>query len=270
MCYSGGKDSTYTLIILKENYSLNILAITLDNGFLPEQTLKNIRNVVEKIEVDHILLKPRFDVLKKIFTECAKNDIYPPKTLERASTICTSCMGIIKFSVLRIALEKNVPFIIFGWSTGKAPIESSIMKNNPQMVRMMQNVIFKPLHKIAGDQIKPYFIEEEYFNNLHNFPYNINPLAFLEYNEERIYKVISQFGWEKPQDTDTNSTNCLLNSFANIIHKKHFSFHPYVFEIAKLVREGFVDREKALKKINKSEKQETVEKVKEKLKILVH
>ena len=265
MCYSGGKDSTYTLILLKEKYGLNILAVTFDNGFIPEQTIKNINNIVEKLGVDHILFKVRFALLKKIFTECAKNNIYPPKTLERASTICTTCMGILKFSALRMALEKNIPFIAFGWSPGQAPVESSIMKNNLPMVKMMQNVIFEPLYKLAGDEIKPYFLEGAYFNDSYRYPYNINPLAFLEYDEEKIYKKILQFGWKAPVGTDSNSTNCFLNSFAIAVHKGQFKFHPYVFELAKLVREGYLKREEALEKINKPESEETIELVKKKL-----
>ncbi len=265
MCYSGGKDSTYTLTVLKEKYDLNILAITFDNGFLSEQAIKNIRIVVENLGTDHIFFKPRFDMLKKIFTKCAKNNIYPPKTIERASTICISCMGIVKFSALRVALEKNIPFITFGWSPGQAPITSSVMKNNPQMVKMMQNAIFEPLYMLVGDEIKPYFLEEAHFNGSYHFPYNISPLAFLEYSEEKIYQKISQLGWEAPQDTDANSTNCLINSFAIRIHKKQFNFHPYVFELAKLVREGYLNRDIALEKINKAEDTATVALVKNKL-----
>lgn len=265
MCYSGGKDSTYTLTVLKEKYGLNVLAVTFNNGFLSEQTIMNIRMVMEKLGIDHIFFKPRFDVLKTIFSECAKKNIYPPKTIERASTICTSCMSIVKFTALRMALEKNIPFITFGWSPGQAPIASSIMKNNPQMVKMMQKAVFEPLYKLVGDEIKPYFLEDAHFIGSYHFPYNINPLAFLEYNEEAIYQKISQLGWEAPQDTDANSTNCLLNSFANRIHKKQFNFHPYVFELAKLIREGYLSRDIALEKINKAEDTKTVELVQNKL-----
>jgi len=265
MCFSGGKDSTYTLTVLKEQYDLNILTMTFDNSFLSEQTIKNIRIVTENIGVDHIFLKPRFDVLKNIINECARNNIYPPKTIERASTICTSCMGIVKFSALRTALEKNIPFITFGWSPGQAPITSSIMKNNPQMIKMMQKAIFEPLYNIVGDKIKPYFLEEKHFNGSYNFPYNISPLAFLEYNEEKIFQKITQLGWKAPQDTDANSTNCLLNSFANSVHKEQFNFHPYAFEQAKLVREGYTSRDIALEKLTQTEDQNTVEMVKNKL-----
>jgi hypothetical protein len=170
MCYSGGKDSTYTLAVLKETYGLNVLAVTLDNGFVSNQASQNIHNVVEMLDIDHIFFKPSFHVLAKIFRTCATRDIFPPKTLERASTICTSCMAILKSSALRLALEKDIPFIAFGWSPGQAPITSSIMRNNPDMVRMMQKTLFDPLYRIAGDDIRPYFLEEKHFSGDYRFP----------------------------------------------------------------------------------------------------
>jgi tRNA(Ile)-lysidine synthase TilS/MesJ len=265
MCYSGGKDSTYTLIELKEKYDLKIIAFTMDNGFLSKQAIRNIQTVAKNLDVKHITVKPPFDVLKKIFTTCSKKNIFSQKSIERASSICTSCMSIVKFSALRTALEMNIPFIAFGWSPGQAPITSSIMKNNPQMIKMMQKAVFSPLYNIAGEKIKRFFLEEKHFDGSYNFPYNISPLAFLEYNEEKLYEKIQKFGWKAPQDTDANSTNCLLNSYANTVHKKQFNFHPYAFEQAKLVREGYLDRETALEKINQICDKNTMIYVKKKL-----
>jgi len=264
VCYSGGKDSTYTLCALKEKYKLKVLAFTFDNGFIPEQTFKNIRKVTEKLGIDHILFKPRFDTLKTIFRRCAAGNIYPPKTLERASAICTSCMGIVKFAALRLALEKNIPLVVYGWSPGQAPVESAIFKNNPAMIKSMQKVVLEPLYKLVGDEIKPYFLDESYFNGRYNFPYNINPLAFLEYSEKEILREIAKLGWEAPEGTDS-STNCLLNSYAILTHKEQLNFHPYAHEIAKLVREEYLDRESGLKKIDKPINEETIALVRDKL-----
>jgi tRNA(Ile)-lysidine synthase TilS/MesJ len=267
MCYSGGKDSTYTLAVLKKKYGLNVLAMTLDNGFVSNQALRNIHNAVEGLGIDHIFFKPSFHVLTKIFRTCAAQDIFPPKTLERASTICTSCMAIVKSSALRFALEKDIPFVAFGWSPGQAPITSSIMRNNPDMVRMMQKTLFDPLHRIAGDDIRPYFLEEKHFSGDYHFPYNIHPLAFMDYSEERIYEHISGLGWKAPDDVDANSTNCLLNSFANVVHVGRFGYHPYAFELANLVREGYLDRSSALDKLRRMENPESTALARRKLRI---
>jgi hypothetical protein len=174
-------------------------------------------------------------------------------------------MGIVKFTTLRLALEKKIPFITYGWSPGQAPISASIFKNNPSMLKGMQNAIKEPLFKIAGDAINPYFLEEKHFEQKEDFPYNISPLAFLEYDEKIIFKKIEKLGWNMPVDTDSNSTNCLLNSFANLVHKQRFGFHPYAFELAKLVREGYLERDEALKRLEQAEDQNTVELVRKKL-----
>ena len=265
ICYSGGKDSTYTLHILKEDYGLNIIAISFDNGFLSNQTFNNIRTIVEKLGVDHIFFKPRFDTLARIFRHCAKNNIYPAKAMERASAICTSCMAIIKYSALRIALEKVIPFIAYGWSPGQAPVTSSVMVNNPQMVKKMQESLYEPLHRIAGDEIRPYFLEDKHFTGSYHFPFNIHPLAFLDYNEEKIYKIITGLGWKAPEDVYANTTNCLLNSFANNVHKQQFGFHPYAFELANLVREGYMSRTTAIERLNRQEDPHLIEIIGKKL-----
>ena len=265
MCYSGGKDSTYTLHILKKTYNARILAVTMDNGFVSEKAFKNIQKVVESLNIDHYLIKPRFDVLKKIFVTCCSENLYSEKSLERASSICTSCMGLVKFISLRLAIEKNIPFITYGWSPGQAPIASSVFKNNPSMVRTMQNAIKNPMSKIVGDLINPYFLEEKHFDLPENFPYNVNPLAFLDYNESNIFNEIGKLGWEAPKDTDANSTNCLMNAFANVVHKSRLHFHPYAFEIAGLVRENVITREEGIERINKQEDLSIVEMVKNRL-----
>ena len=85
------------------------------------------------------------------------------------------------------------------------------------------------------------------------FPFNVHPLAFLPYNEDKIIERIKSLGWVKPDDTDPNSSNCLLNAFANQIHRRRYKFHPYVWEIANMVREGVMSRQEGLEKIDPPE-----------------
>ena len=47
--------------------------------------------------------------------------------------------------------------------------------------------------------------------------------------------------------------------------RNQFYFHPYAFELANLVREGYLNRDVALEKINTVEDPKTVELVKNKL-----
>jgi hypothetical protein len=148
-----------------------------------------------------------------------------------------------------MAVEQDIPMIGFGWSPGQAPVEASIMKNNPSLARMAQQAILGPLREVAGEEVAAYFLDERHYAAPERFPYNVHPMAWEFYNEEMIIRDIRRFGWLAPTDTDSNSSNCLLNAYANDIHVKRYQFHPYVWEIANMVREGVMTREEGYKKI---------------------
>ncbi|MEW6382145.1 MAG: hypothetical protein AB1611_21425 [bacterium] len=264
--YSGGKDSSFTLDLFKNTFGLRVLAFTFDNGFISKAALENIGRVVESLGIDHILVKPRFDLLTKIFAAAAREELYARKTLERASPICTACISFVKFIGLRLAVEKEIPFQGFGWSPGQAPIQSSVMKVNAGLVSMTQKALRSPLGTIVSqEELEPYFLTEKHFIREAHFPWNIHPLAFLEYSEEKIFHRIEALGWRKPDDTGAHSTNCLLNSLAIENHKEKYHFHPYAWETAGLVRSGGMSRAEGLARITRPEPSSMVEFAKNRL-----
>ena len=107
--YSGGKDSTYTLWLLREHYGLNVLAVTLDSGFVSPKAFANIRRIVEVLCVDHLFVKPRLDLLVKIFRSVSLANPFPSVALQRASSICNACIGLVKNVTLRMAIEQKIP-----------------------------------------------------------------------------------------------------------------------------------------------------------------
>ena len=250
--WSGGKDSTYILARLLKEFNLRILAFTFDNGFVSKQAFRNMEKLSDILGVDHIIYRARFDMMRTVFNASAAGDqIYPVSALGRASNICTSCMGLAKSLALRICIEKNIPMTAFGWTPGQVPLASGIFKSNPGMIRKMQEISAGPLRRLVGeDAVRPYFLEDEHYTRAERFPYNISPLAFMEYDETKISDYVEALGWIKPKDTDPNSTNCLLNSYAIEVHVAQSHFHPYVAELAGLVREGRMGREEALERIN--------------------
>lgn len=275
MAYSGGKDSSYTLKILKDDFGLRVLAITFDNGFVSEQALKNIKEVTGALDIDHQIISPDFAILSNVFRQSVTKKLYPLKALERASSICNTCMNLVKSYVLKTAIEMGVSFIAYGWSPGQAPLQSSVMALNPSMIEQTQRIMINTLQKIMGGDLAPFILNDRHYaliamkpgNAVKGLFYNIHPLAFLKYDEAHIIDTIKHLGWEDPKDTDANSTNCLLNSFANIVHQEEYGFHPYAFEIAGLVRNGHMSRDEGLKKLSTPVDQKTISYVKEKLRI---
>jgi len=249
VAYSGGKDSTYTLHLLQERYDLRLLAYSFDNWFQSDRAKRNIRAVLSNINIDHLTVMPGFESIKKIVIASMSEDMYSAKAMARASNICTSCISLVRFIGFRLAIEQEIPFLIFGMSPGQAPMATAVVKTNPQMIRTMQETLLRPLFDRLGDIIKPFFLEQRHFDKVDNFPYSINPLAFVDYDEDVIYETVDKYGWKKPDDTDANSTNCLLNALANQVHMDQVGVNPYAYEIAELVRAGCMTREQGLKRL---------------------
>jgi len=266
VAYSGGKDSSYTLKLLKDRYDLKILAYTFDNHFTSPFAFKNIKNVTDRLQVDHIQVKPPWETGKHLFSLTAKKDIFPKTTLLRASSICTTCIGMVKSIILKTALEMSIPLVAFGWSPGQAPIQSAIMKTNPDLNRQTQAAYLKAFPDETKKVINTYLVPDSYYEIYKDkFPYNIHPLAFFDYNEEKIKRELETIGWKIPSDTDTNSSNCLLNAYANHCHIIRNGFHPYVWEIANMVRQGIMDRNEGMEKIYTDQNKTMIKYAEEKL-----
>jgi predicted PP-loop superfamily ATPase len=253
LAYSGGKDSTYTLYLLRKKYNLSVLAVTFDNGFLTQQCRQNIHEVTANLGVDNITIKPSFANLAKAFNFAGCHEIFPRKSLERASSICTTCIGIVKSSIYKEAIIRRIPFVSFGWTPGQVNLKASIVKLDYKMLLANQKQIEEPIVNSLGSEFKKYFMDAEWLEAQKEYvPSLAHPLVFSSYDEDNIISTIESIGWKRPNDTDMNSTNCLLNSYANAIHTEQYGYNPYSLEIGNLVREGFLSREEGLKKIENS------------------
>lgn len=271
--FSGGKGSTFMLLALKRQYSLNVLAVTLDHGFFSPQARENIGHVTEALAVDHIVLSPNRRALFHAFRESASLHLYPSKALERASSVCHTCMHLVKSSLLRMAMEMEIPLLAFGGSPGQMPIQSSVTKLNASLVREEQAVLMNTLWKIMGRDLTPFLLRKRHYAVLDREQkgdgglsvHAVYPLAFQEYREDHLLKEIEHLGWKPPGDTDANSTNCLLNAYANQVHQEKYGFHPYTFEVAGLVRDGCISRDAGLAKLAKPLDHAVVSEIKKRL-----
>jgi tRNA(Ile)-lysidine synthase TilS/MesJ len=229
--------------------------------------MANIKNVIRGLGVDHLTVLPSYDLMKGIMGASISPDLHSPKALERASAMCTSCISLIRNIAFRMAIEQEIPFAVFGLSPGQAPLKTSVVKVNPRMTRATQDRQLKHMRDLVGEDVRRLFLEERHFKAEDDFPYSINPLAFVEYDETVIYESIQQYGWKKPSDTDVNSTNCRLNAVANHLHIKQFGYNPYAYEIAEMVRSGRLSREEGLGRMAPEEQGAQVTAILEELEI---
>jgi len=257
---SGGKDSSFLLYLLKEKYKLKVLAYTVDNGFLSQEAIRNIDKIVNKLDIDHIIFRPRKKIIREIYRYAlTKKTTYPKELLAIMSPLCIVCHGIVMGVGAKLAIEKGIPLLCVGYTPGQYPeigIENfAKVKSNIYLSKVLYKddppdiirIIRDPINELCGEEINNYYFESQYVKEKDTLPQLIFPYQFLiDYDEEKIYKKLKNLGWKKPKDTDPCSSNCLLNSLGNYAAKKQLGYHPYATEISFLIREGKIGYRKAL------------------------
>ncbi len=257
VCYSGGKDSTYALQLAKQRYGLNVLAFTFDNGYLSSIAFKNISRVTESLGVDHLTFRSSKKNIQSIIRASFLQPIYNPRTLLRISSGCKSCISIVNNLTLKLALEKNIPFIITGFTLGQVPANGIVFRNNYRFLEESREESLRKLIEIAGSGVESYFrIPERLLSSVGPLPHTINLLCLEDVTEQHILEKIEPLGWMQPHDVDGCSSNCRLNAFNNYVHQRIFGYSPYELELSQLILKGLLTRKEALQKLSVDQWQE--------------
>lgn len=261
VAYSGGKDSTFLLFFLKNKFNLKILAHTLDNSFISPTAIKNIKKITRNLNIKYISTKPPMVLLKKIFNYAlTQKTPYPKEILSMMSPLCVTCQGMVFGTTLKLAKRFRIPLMFIGYTPGQYPIislenyfkvnsciyfSSEVYKDDPlDIIKICRDV----LDERFGQEIDAYYFKSQYIKKDEFVPKVLFPFhALIDYDEKKIYKELSELGWEKPKDTDPCSTNCLLNTLGNFAASKQLRFHPYIGELSFLVRERKMTYEEAIK-----------------------
>ena len=250
VAFSGGKDSSYTLKLLVEEYHLNCLAVTIDNGFISEQAYKNCKTITQSLGIDHIFYTPATSFMNKMYRKSAEAEgVHTRSAIKRASCMCNSCINLINNYMIKLSLQNGVGLIAGGYIGGQVPKDAAVMVVNLSAQAKHRTVANERYVKHFGKEANRYYglpatlLQEQQSVTI------INPMLTVAINEEEIIDCITPLGWKKTKDTGKNSSNCRLNDLGIAVHHKQYGFNPYVFELALQVREGVMDRVAALAKV---------------------
>jgi len=266
---SGGVDSSYMLHRIKREYPhLNILAVQFDNGFISDTALENAQKFCALTKSTYMRLSLDQEALQVTFSKAANSfDAYPGAAKYRASDICNTCISIIKQKIIELALTTKAPFIIFAFSPGQtdAPF---ITLSKPILV-WMRKLFDQNLNAMGVTDREPYLIDAHLLQpgSHEHEVMMIHPFLIWNYDKTKFKKECIQQGWIDPHLQDQNSSNCLLNAFAIKNHLDKYHIHSYAYDLASLVRQGYMKREDALKKITFQISDITDEEIKRKLKL---
>lgn len=240
---SGGKDSTYILAQLI-NMGLKVLAFTLDNGYISDQAKGNIDRIVSKLNVDHIYGTSEY--MNKIFVD----------SLHRHQNVCNGCFKTIYTLSTKIALAKQIPFIITGLSRGQffeTRLTEELFWDKDADVTTIDDTILeaRKLYHQEEDAVKE-LMDVSAFNDDSTFD-KVQFVDFYRYSdvslEEMLVYLKENVDWVRPTDTG-RSTNCTINQLGIYVHKKEKGYSNYSFPYSWDVRMGHKTRTETLEEIN--------------------
>lgn len=243
MLLSGGKDSTYALCRLVE-MGLDVLAFTLDNGYLSGEAKANIRRVTAALGVDHVFGST--PAMNAIFVD----------SLKRHSNVCNGCFKTIYTLGTKLAREKGIPFVVTGLSRGQffeTRLTEELFRDDTADAERIDLVILearRAYHRVddavarlpeAGVFRDDAVFEEVRFVDFYRYC-DVELDEMMAYLRERV-------PWIRPSDTG-RSTNCLINEVGIYVHQKERGYHNYAFPYSWDVRMGHKERDAALEELN--------------------
>ncbi len=238
--FSGGKDSTYTLWLLKEKYGMRCLAYNFNNGFADPNAFLFAKKAAARLGVDMITYDPDTELLNRVYK----------RALETTGEFCAACVVLMPTAIFRAADKEGIRLIVAGFADElEAP---------PPETSYMDRVCFKNMMK---DEISLKEMKWDYF-----FPSwkrmfgvkQINMPDFIHWNLPKIYETLNReldFG----KSMADVRYDCLGTPHSSFLFKSRTGFGKYEYLYANMVRAGVISREEALKIVDEREPKEAPE-----------
>lgn len=260
--FSGGRDSTYLLYFAKKVLKLNVLAITLEHDFMPELTKKNIKNIADYLDVKILFIKN--EVLNNSSRKFVKAWAQKPDA-GMCLTFCTGCRYGISKTISQTAHKMNIPIVFIG----QTPYENIHYRVNvfcendkfstfSKTVGFTKRLLSNPSYLTSPDSLFYLLIDAVSYNSSKkgSYPVTIRPFYdYIEWNEDEIMSAIKNIGWTNESDKNNSwRSDCVVNTIRQYYYKKMLGYNDIDAYYAKLIRNGKIGIEDAVKRIETESK----------------
>ena len=233
--FSGGKDSIYLLYKLKYDYGLNVLAYT-TNANIPDIAWKNIYSTLKKLNIEHISYTPPHDLYTKLFRYLFQNQ----EPRGAVYTISYVYAPLFEGDAIRLAIEKNIPLVLAGYSPGQPEPERMLYEFSHKLLRqsdwtppaLVDSGLFSP------EELAFFYNSNDYPEGT-TFPRYLAPFHAWEYNQATVMEaVVKRKLVPSTRHASPILTNYPINWLCMYSDLKHFGYNPYQPEFSALIREG--------------------------------
>lgn len=240
--FSGGKDSTYLVQRMKNDHpGLRILACTVDNGFMSPVARRNLDEVLPRLDIDHVFLRPHRQFYLKLFR-------YALMHLNAEGSYGTVDFSDGEFmldSARKLAAEKGIPLILCGYS--RYQVENGLglhhFESPPEAER-------RPRTATAGLALADIFDDADQrlwwqgqTRPGTDVPRLLFPLYAWDLEEAEIKRQVVAWGLIQDRNQSPIVTNHRLIPLLGVVDVHRFGYSSFEKEFCRMIREGKADRE---------------------------
>jgi hypothetical protein len=274
--FSGGRDSSYGLHLLKTRYGMNPVAYTYDWGMVTDLARRNQARLCGKLGVEHIWVSAdikakRKNVQRNVEAWFRRPDLgMVPLFMAGDKQFMWHANRLMKETDLRLMVFSTNHYERTDFKTGfcgVAPASSGIklhsissLSKAKMVAYYLKNYLLNPgyINGSLGDTftafLSYYFVKQDF---LYLFDH-------VSWDEEEINKVlIEEYEWELAKDTPTTwRIGDGTAPFYNYIYQTIAGFSEYETFRSNQIREGVISREEALRLVE-VENQPRIESIRE-------
>jgi len=244
ICLSGGKDSSYLAVLLREKYGLNLLGYNLETGFEAKGVRDNLSGVAGKLNVDLEIFSWPADFSRRFYRYFFTRPLREGLT----ATVCRVCQLALLGAAVQAARRRRIPLVFLGYSPFQTA-EKWFYEIFPETLAAQYRA-FGGFWEQPG--LSPAFRENFYFpgeaeGEPARFPRILAPLHVCEYPSEKlIRKKLDERGFLAAKKTLPRRTKCRLVWLSACLDTIHFQDHPFRELISEKIRRGEASRWKYL------------------------
>lgn len=257
---SGGKDGAYVLHRLVNDYGLNVLAFTFDNGFLAPDVEDNVRRLSDSLGVDHCFHRPNLELLYALYRVAA----------ERFSVPCVACALSGYFLGVKVCIERRIPFFVHGRSPHQMfrVLDARAHERDPFLYLGQTN--FKPydaadiktrygwIHMAMRDMLAGFFPDKDFRDAVFN-EFFFDSAALGDFVPEMLAYFLAEHYVEAQMREDLRvdlgyvapptHADCEIHETAGYLFIQSHGVNVAILETATMLRHDDMGREEAAAEI---------------------
>jgi hypothetical protein len=267
---SGGRDSTYLLLKLVKDYGMRVLAVNYENPFTVPQARANIENAIRALNVDIVRFGDKNDRHKRVFRKTVSAWFKNPSPA-LIPIVCIGCKPAW-FEIYRIAKKHRVrciasggnPFEVISFKRELVGIsrdeaaERAFFKYVYSLREILKNsAYFSPICILT--LMKSYLFGNPYSIGLRLYERNttwVEMFNYIQWDEREIVpRIKAELGWDSPPHLESSwRFDCRVKHLVDFMYVKTLNMTDKDDFYAKMVREGLMTRDDALKRLQNENK----------------